>query len=777
MTELKLKVKNKKSGRADIAGDSICCLTASSALSLVLLNLLGHNTGLWYCLFLCMLSLVLILIFSLRWWLLPLVISGGALLTLLICLIFGLGADLIEYIRGFYQWVLLAFPAMLPYSENGSIIIAQLAVVLPVTLIVYIYFRKFFIFAIQPFGFCALLIWMYFRQPEHMATVLAVCLISVIASLAKHTGRITSRKNPEQEKLPEGMLQIPAFVIALIILLFSFAVSPKADGSWQSKWLVYLVNDISDYLDFYINGTGGMGSYNISHTGYQPYGDKLGGDIDPNNDVVLRIYTDIPVLLLGSVNDTYTGSSWYDSGQIGRFRFHSTVWQSKRREVFGLDKPLGGQRATELYEAITDTVDIRISPTFRSYTLFYAGKPLLITTRADRKIDAYFNLQSEIYHEGSWDSPYNLKTVVYNHDLGESEFDDTMLELEEIASEIKDSYYSNIADIYLQLPDDLPENISRLTDQITAGAASPYEKARAIENWLSENCEYTLSPGDVPEGRDFVDYFLETGKGYCTYYASAMTVMARCAGLPARYCTGYAMKQSRDGNAASYTATNKTAHAWTEVYFSGIGWITFDPSGWDFLEPVETDIQDNIIEPIQTPNIDNEVIIGELPDDIPVVTPAAETPRSNQSLWPQLLYIFGSIILLLVLLQVFRFISINTGAGSYYRRLSRKYPKMGDRLDAAYRRLLMQLSFLGLKMEPSDTITTFALKVDEYMGNKNMSGVCEPVIRHRFGMADISDTEVMAVCDLYTETETRIRKQLGLLRYLFRRVLLGKRNG
>lgn len=89
----------------------------------------------------------------------------------------------------------------------------------------------------------------------------------------------------------------------------------------------------------------------------------------------------------------------------------------------------------------------------------------------------------------------------------------------------------------------------------------------------------------------------------------------------------------------------------------------------------------------------------------------------------------------------------------------------------------MQLSFLGLKMEPSDTITTFALKVDEYMGNKNMSGVCEPVIRHRFGMADISDTEVMAVCDLYTETETRIRKQLGLLRYLFRRVLLGKRNG
>jgi transglutaminase-like putative cysteine protease len=775
MTELNLPLKIKKINKSDIIGDSICCLSASCALSMVLLNLLGHDRSLWYCLLLCMLSLAIILIFSRKWWLFPLIVVGGAVLSLIFCTIFGFGNDLIEYVRGFYQWVMAAYPVMLPYSENGSIIIVQMAVALPVTFVIYLYFRRFFIFAIQPVGFCALLVWVYFRLPEHLLTVFAPCLVSMSTSLAKHTGRMISRKNPESEKLPVGMMQIPAFVIALIILLFSFATSPKTNGSWQAEWLDYLITDISDYLDFHIYGIGGMGSYSISHSGYQPYGDRLGGDINPTNDVVLRIETDIPVLLLGSVNDTYMGSYWYDSGQIGRFRFHSAIWQGKRRAVFSLDKPYGGRTATELYETITDTVTIRITPTFRSYTLFYGGKPLAATTRAGAKIDAYFNLQSELYYEESWKaySPYVINTVVYDRSV--PNFDRIMLELEKLASETEDSYYDDIKETYLQLPADLPERVSIFSADITAGANSPYEKAMAINNWLSENCVYTLTPGDVPEDRDFVDYFLETREGYCTYFASAMTVLARCAELPARYCTGYAMMPSPDGRKASYTATNRTAHAWTEIYFSGIGWVAFDPSGWSLHEPVETDIPDETPEPIQTPQPPvNEVIIGDPADEIIIETPQVEVIHSGRSLWPQLLIIPGGAILLLIIVLIIRFISANIGADSYYRRLCRRYQDRGDRLDAAYRKLLGQLGFLGLKVENADTISTFTRKVDEHMGNDRMSRICRPVISHRFGLGEVSDSDIKALCDLYTETEAIIRKELGIFRYLFRRILLGK---
>ena len=96
----------------------------------------------------------------------------------------------------------------------------------------------------------------------------------------------------------------------------------------------------------------------------------------------------------------------------------------------------------------------------------------------------------------------------------------------------------------------------------------------AIENWLSDNFSYTLTPGDVPEGKDFVQHFLDTGEGYCEYYASAMTVFARCIGLPARYVQALASRKVLKTAGRLYS-TKATAHAWSEVYFKGIGWVVF----------------------------------------------------------------------------------------------------------------------------------------------------------------------------------------------------------
>ncbi|WP_083760778.1 transglutaminase-like domain-containing protein [Alkaliphilus metalliredigens] len=79
------------------------------------------------------------------------------------------------------------------------------------------------------------------------------------------------------------------------------------------------------------------------------------------------------------------------------------------------------------------------------------------------------------------------------------------------------------------------------------GITLPYEKAQAIENYLQSNYPYSLSATIVPQYEDFVDHFLfETQTGYCTYYATAMTVMLRTQGIPARYIEGYRMPKKNE---------------------------------------------------------------------------------------------------------------------------------------------------------------------------------------------------------------------------------------
>ena len=137
-----------------------------------------------------------------------------------------------------------------------------------------------------------------------------------------------------------------------------------------------------------------------------------------------------------------------------------------------------------------------------------------------------------------------------------------------------DPEWDNLPDIYTALPDHLESPLFDLANEITEHARTPYDKAIAIQNWLTRNFRYTLDVGEHPENIDFVTSFLlDTRKGYCTYFASAMTVLCRMAGLPARYVEGYLAVPNAQGEAL---VTGKDAHAWTEIYFKGFGWLTFD---------------------------------------------------------------------------------------------------------------------------------------------------------------------------------------------------------
>jgi len=135
-----------------------------------------------------------------------------------------------------------------------------------------------------------------------------------------------------------------------------------------------------------------------------------------------------------------------------------------------------------------------------------------------------------------------------------------------------------VYELYTQLPENLPGRVYELACELTSNADTTYEKVKSIESYLRKNYNYTLTPGYTPEGQDFVDYFLfESRQGYCSYYATAMCIMTRAVGIPARYVEGFVLPDKSD-DYGYYHVTNQNAHAWTEVYLEGIGWVSFEPT-------------------------------------------------------------------------------------------------------------------------------------------------------------------------------------------------------
>jgi transglutaminase-like putative cysteine protease len=129
----------------------------------------------------------------------------------------------------------------------------------------------------------------------------------------------------------------------------------------------------------------------------------------------------------------------------------------------------------------------------------------------------------------------------------------------------------------LALPS-ITERVAALAESIVQGAATDYEKAARLEHFLTANYPYDLTVRALPSGQDAVDYFLfEKQAGYCAHFATAMAVMARHVGLPARVAAGY-LPGVIDTMTGAHTVRAGDAHAWVEIHFQRNGWVAFDPT-------------------------------------------------------------------------------------------------------------------------------------------------------------------------------------------------------
>ena len=140
------------------------------------------------------------------------------------------------------------------------------------------------------------------------------------------------------------------------------------------------------------------------------------------------------------------------------------------------------------------------------------------------------------------------------------------------------AYPAWVTDRYLQLPSSVTDRTRQLAAQLVAGSTNPFDAAIAVQDEVRQRIAYKEDIDPPPAGRDVVDYVLfDSQEGYCEYYASAMAVLLRIEGIPARVVGGY-YRVPYDQAAGGFLYRERNAHLWVEVFFPGYGWIPFEPT-------------------------------------------------------------------------------------------------------------------------------------------------------------------------------------------------------
>lgn len=318
-------------------------------------------------------------------------------------------------------------------------------------------------------------------------------------------------------------------------------------------WLNYKVVSLFPFISEWRNDAlesfsyGYNSRYSLNFAGSK--GNKLGGEVRLDDSVVMTVKTrgEDTLYLRGVVKDEYFENSWRESGKgYKEYDPNDTM-------------PLPFGDSINTYEK---TLEITYKKLITS-TIF---APYSIRRVQHNIKKIYADDDSEAYASKMImkDEPYTIKSIM--------PYIDVMKLRGAKAEGLKPGDFNR----YTALFGDIPARVRFLAREITNAQGNNYDKAKAVEKYLRQNYKYTLKPPELPSKAEFTDHFLFSGKeGYCTYFATSMSVLLRAAGIPCRYVEGFISRYDGDYE-REVRGTN--AHAWVEVYFDDYGWVTFEPT-------------------------------------------------------------------------------------------------------------------------------------------------------------------------------------------------------
>ena len=427
--------------------------------------------------------------------------------------------------------------------------------------------------------------------------------------------------DPLSPKWETGSLKrfLRALPVVIAIALIALALTPPLRQTQPA--LEAQADRIRQYINDHFFFTDRRENFSLAVEGYQPMGEEgLGGKPAISNVPVLEVQTQSRVYLRGTILDLYNGRQWFDSVSNERYGYTSARFAGLRDTL--LDMKLPGENLRIPAEKVTVSV---LNP--MPSTIFVPQR--LRRLDMGEGMVPYFNASSEMFITRNLeaDDSYTLQYEAYM--AGSQETDSLAAALRGMLDARYDSLMSGS---YVQLPPHLKPDgqVARLARDIVGDEKDPYVMAMQIRSYLKTHYAYSLEVDAAPRDLDFTAHFLfESRKGYCTYFATAMTVLARSLGLPSRYVEGFVALPGEGGGPS--VLTGQQAHAWTEIYIPALGWVGFDATASTGDQPPPPDApspQPQEPEPSQTPEQQNQ------PSPEPTQEPGEIEP-SDQPATPQ----------------------------------------------------------------------------------------------------------------------------------------------
>ncbi len=580
--------------------------------------------------------------------------------------------------------------------------------------------------AILPCG-AALLANLFYAPPQSglymMVFLLATLLLLVRTTLLKRQQTWAAYAVRVANDIGLDFLTYGVIFSGLIILL-AWLIPPTAPGP---AWLGFIYDRVRDpWQDVQDDVTRAFsnvrGTDSAAPTTFFSSSLAMGGPIRLGDREVFQIESPYGRYWRAVIFDTYTGTGWISSAQesasfaIGDPRL-KTMPMSRRREI-------------------TQTVEVRL-PT--DNLVVNASQPVrLVNEAVNAKFTTGRTLSQEAYldiHQLRLERGVKLgeKYVVVS---SISAADENSLRR---ADTRVPPYITNQ---YLILPTSVPQRVRDLAQQLTANETNAYDKARAIEKYLREHIKYNDNVEPVPAGMDGVDYVLfERPEGYCNYYASAMAVMARSIGIPARVASGYAVGSASDDG--YYHISEANAHSWPELYLGELGWVEFEP----------TSSQPEISRPVPEPEQTQEEKVAPTPEPAQSDTRGLGDERfqnqENQdpNARPGIINNFWSSPLAMVTLGILVLGLVSAGTFTFVQWRWKRYLKTLKPGAQAAAEMFRLAPWAGFQERADATADERAQQLAKLVPSSNepIGNVNAVYVRERYGGTDLSPEEATNV--------------------------------
>lgn len=392
-------------------------------------------------------------------------------------------------------------------------------------------------------------------------SVLWIMLIQALLQLLRLSGGVTT---PRYALNPYGRWSI--VTVFAVMAMVSFSGLPGQFSSISQPERISL-DEIGERLAHWAGyNTGDSIPAAASVTGYSTADAPMGAPLTQGDTVFFVAKSPEPTYWRGETRSYYNGSTWSDPAQSFETASPSGLLRAD------------GWENQNYWTRIRQTVTMQ-----REWKgpnpLFTGGIPLNVSFQ-DRESVHERTMLSLLSNRDSatlWLSGSGRRVSVkrYAADVMIPTAEPEHLRLLEAKHRSKDP--AEIRRTYLQLPDSLPERVRSLAGEIVKDSDTRYDAVHAVQTYLANHAEYTLDTRMPPRGTDFVDDFLfVTREGYCNHFSTAMVVLLRAEGIPARWVKGFGTGELDPKVPGQYTITQGDAHSWVEVYFPGAGWMPFE---------------------------------------------------------------------------------------------------------------------------------------------------------------------------------------------------------